>query len=109
MDAAVDAVLTMLGKHGAKMDSLPGAETIIVAMRLNPDARSRYANDFWFGRNEDRPPGGTRSFVSVQRNATRSAKSKHVVVCIDKASLERLGERASDPVTLRREATVTIY
>lgn len=40
IDSAVDSILTSIAKYGSRIDQLPGAESITVAIRLNPGSRN---------------------------------------------------------------------
>ncbi len=109
VEAAINSVLTMLGKHGLKMEGLPEDEDIAVGLRLEPDVPLSYYNvgtDAGQARAE-------LTYIALNRAlhaGARRAAPMHLVIQISKRSLERFGaEDEVDVAALRREARITMY
>ncbi len=107
VEAAIGSVLTMLGKHGLKIEALPGDESIVVGLRLEPDVP---LTSYSVGTGEQ---VGHLAYIlanRVQHDGARRAAPKHLVIQISKRSLERFGaEDEVDVAALRREARITMY
>ena len=107
VEAAISSVLTMLAKHGLKIEALPGDEGIVVGLRLEPDVP---VTSYSVGTGE---PVGHLAYIlanRVQHDGARRAAPMHLVIQISKRSLERFGaEDMVDVAALRREARITMY
>ncbi len=108
VEAAISSVLTMLGKHGLKIEGLPGDESIVVGLRLQPDGPSSY---YSVGAGGEQVAELAYILANrVQHDGARRAAPMYLVIQISKRSLERLGaEDEVDVAALRREARIAMY
>ena len=108
VEAAISSVLTMLGKHGLKIEALPEDEGIVVGLRLEPDAP---LTSYSVGTGDE--PVAELAYILMNRaqhDGARRAAPKYLVIQISKRSLERFGaEDEVDVAALRREARITMY
>jgi len=108
VEAAISSVLTMLAKHGLKIEALPGDEGIVVGLRLEPDVP---LTSYSVGTGGEYV--GRLAYIlanRVQHDGARRAAPMHLVIQISKRSLERFGaEDKVDVAALRREARITMY
>ncbi|MCZ6783361.1 MAG: hypothetical protein O7G30_08640 [Proteobacteria bacterium] len=108
VEAVIGSVLTMLGKHGLKIEALPGDEGIVVGLKLEPH---RPSSSYIVGGSEE--PAAELAYLwanRLQHSGARRAAPKHLVIQISKRSLERLGAGDEvDVAALRREARITMY
>ena len=108
VEAAISSVLTMLAKHGLKIEALPGDEGIVVGLRLEPDVP---LTSYSVGTGGEYV--GHLAYIlanRVQHDGARRAAPMHLVIQISKRSLERFGaEDKVDVAALRREARITMY
>ncbi len=108
VEAAISSVLTMVGKHGLKIEALPGDESIVVGLKLEPH---RPSSSYVVGGSEE--PAAELAYLwanRLQHSGARRAAPKHLVIQISKRSLERLGAGDEvDVAALRREARITMY
>ena len=108
VEAAISSVLTMLAKHGLKIEALPGDEGIVVGLRLEPDVP---LTSYSVGTGGEYV--GHLAYIlanRVQHDGARRAAPMHLVIQISKRSLERFGaEDEVDVAALRREARITMY
>ena len=108
VEAAISSVLTMLGKHGLKIEALPEDEGIVVGLRLEPDAP---LTSYSVGAVNEQ----VAELAYILRNRTlhagaRRAAPMHLVIQISKRSLERFGAQDEvDVAALRHEARITMY
>lgn len=108
VEAAISSVLTMLAKHGLKIEALPGDEGIVVGLRLEPDVP---LTSYSVGTGGEYV--GRLAYIlanPLQHDGARRAAPMHLVIQISKRSLERFGaEDKVDVAALRREARITMY
>ena len=108
VEAAISSVLTMLAKHGLKIEALPGDEGIVVGLRLEPDVP---LTSYSVGTGGEYV--GQLAYIwanRVQHDGARRAAPMHLVIQISKRSLGRFGaEDKVDVAALRREARITMY
>ncbi len=110
VEAAISSVLTMLGKHGLKIEALPEDEGIVVGLRLEPDVR---LTSYSVGTGNE--PATELAYAYMLMNRTlhagaRRAAPMHLVIQISKRSLERFGAQDEvDVAALRHEARITMY
>ncbi len=108
VEAAIGSVLTMLGKHGLKIEALPGDESIVVGLKLEPHGPSSSYSVGVSG-----VAAAELAYLlanQLQHSGARRAAPKHLVIQISKRSLERFGAGDEvDVAALRREARITMY
>ncbi len=108
VEAAIGSVLTMLGKHGLKIEALPGDERIVVGLKLEPHGPSSSYSVGTSG-----VAAAELAYLlanQLQHTGARRAAPKHLIIQISKRSLERLGAGDEvDVAALRREARITMY
>ena len=110
VEAAISSVLTMLGKHGLKIEALPEDEGIVVGLRLEADVP---LTSYSVGTGNELAAELRYAYVLMNRTlhaGARRAAPMHLVIQISKRSLERFGaEDEVDVAALRREARITMY
>jgi hypothetical protein len=99
VEAAVTTVLSMLGKHGSRMDQIPGGGEIVVALRLEPESTWLYT-----AADQTSPEEMTLARLFVGGKTT----ARHLVIRISKRTLDS-ARVPLDMRMLRREATITQY
>ncbi|MHC4949115.1 MAG: hypothetical protein ACYTG1_12805 [Planctomycetota bacterium] len=102
VETAIDSVLTMLGKHGHRLEALPADEYLVVGLRLTPGWSQTYM------RVEGSPLKAARAVFDLAASATRHGPEVvHVVIRLDMAALPEGGRVHVD--VLRELAVITRY
>jgi len=109
VDAAIEAVIQVLGKHGQKLDALPDHESVIVGLRVTPDSSLNFAID-QTGAGRYTTALAVLRGVQYHQVGSRRVSPQTVVIRIPKSALPDLdrGEEV-DVRALRRKATITSY
>ena len=110
VQTTIDAVLSVLGKHGIKIENLPSDDSIIVALRLTPDHRTTAWHDVDMIDAFGTPLSLTSLYNSRYVTTSLNAEVHHLVITIPKSALNRTsGGNGVDLEALRRAATITQY
>ncbi len=108
VEAAIGSVLTMVGRHGLKIEALPGDESIVVGLKLEPHGPSSSYSVGTSG-----VAAAELAYLlanQLQHTGARRAAPTHLVIQISQRSLERLGAGDEvDVAALRRQARITMY
>lgn len=94
VDAAVDAIVKSVAKYGARIDQLPGNESITVAIEINAGGSSN-------------PFVVTSGFGTTNRRS--SGHKQRLVIEIPRSALGSDADSESDASKVRREARITRF